>query len=140
MKYQQQAIEKLKEYDVHPSIQRVMILDYLLSCNVHPTVDDIYSALLKDIPTLSRATVYNTVNKLVEVGLVRQLKDIDKTEARYDACLETHGHFKCVKCGKIFDFKVCDKLILDKKLEGFTVNTKTVYFQGVCPECNKVNS
>lgn len=135
MNNKQIAIEKLKKSNVKPSIQRVTILEYLLGTKMHPTVDQIYTDLLTEIPTLSRTTVYNTVNKLVEVGLVRQLKDIDKSEARYDACLETHGHFKCVKCDSVYDFKVCDRLVLEKELEGFTVDLKTIYFQGTCPKC-----
>ena len=35
----------------------------------------------------------------------------------------------------VYDFKVCDRLVLEKELEGFTVDLKTIYFQGTCPKC-----
>lgn len=130
------AIEKLKAKNIKPSIQRLTILQYLYESNSHPTVDNIYIEMKKSIPTLSRATVYNTVNILVEAGLVRKLNDIEKLESRYDAILENHGHFICNKCLKIYDFNVCGQLVAEKELHGFCIDSKEIYFRGICPNCN----
>ena len=56
----------LKDHDIKPSYQRMKIFQYLLDNHVHPTVDTIYKALCPEIPTLSKTTVYNTLNLFVE--------------------------------------------------------------------------
>ena len=53
--------EYLKEKGVRPSAQRVAIMKYLMEHKVHPTVDDIYNAILPDMPSLSKTTVYNVL-------------------------------------------------------------------------------
>ena len=67
------AINCLKKSGVKPSLQRIAILDYLLSHATHPAVDEIYETLVKDIPTLSRTTVYNTLHLFAENGLATQM-------------------------------------------------------------------
>ena len=60
-------IEKyLREHGISPSYQRIRVFEYLISNKNHPTVDMIYKELIKEIPTLSRTTVYNTLNLLVK--------------------------------------------------------------------------
>ncbi len=56
---------------IKPSYQRIKIYEYIFNNNIHPTVDNIYKKLLKEIPTLSKTTVYNTL-KLFEVLLNAQ--------------------------------------------------------------------
>ncbi|HPK44931.1 MAG TPA: transcriptional repressor, partial [Spirochaetota bacterium] len=66
-------MEQYKHYleskGISPSYQRLKILEYLDQNRSHPTVDEIYSALLPLIPTLSKTTVYNTVSLFVQQGL-----------------------------------------------------------------------
>ena len=54
----------LKEKDISPSIQRIRVLEYLQNSKNHPTVDNIYNDLIKEIPTLSKTTVYNILKLL----------------------------------------------------------------------------
>lgn len=77
------AIEALKSRGVQISYQRMRILSYLTQTIIHPTAEDIYLALKSEIPSLSRTTIYNTLNLFVEYGIVRILP-IDDTEMRYD--------------------------------------------------------
>ena len=58
--------EYLKENGIKPSYQRMKIYEFLLQNRIHPTVDTIYRALNKEIPTLSKTTVYNTLNLFIE--------------------------------------------------------------------------
>ena len=60
--------EYLLSYNVKPSVQRIAIMDYLLKHKTHPSIDEIYLALSKSIPTLSKTTVYNTLKLLTENG------------------------------------------------------------------------
>ena len=55
------AYEYLLDYNIKPSVQRIAIMDYLLKHQTHPCIDEIYMAVNKDIPTLSKTTVYNTL-------------------------------------------------------------------------------
>jgi Ferric uptake regulator family. len=123
----------LKE-NIKPSYARIRILEYLLSRKNHPTVDEIYTALVKDIPTLSKTTVYNTLNLFVKSNIARVLT-IEENETRYDADMSCHGHFKCENCGMIRDFHFKSAAIDTDDLNGFLVREKDVFYYGLCPEC-----
>ena len=60
------AINTLVKYGIHPSVQRIAIMDYLIKHRTHPTVDEVYTALSDEIPTLSKTTVYNTLKLFAE--------------------------------------------------------------------------
>lgn len=98
------------------------------------TVDRIFTDLQKDIPTLSKTTVYNTLWILVEAGLVRVIT-IEDNETRYDIEVENHGHFKCESCGTIYDFRIDINSLNPGDLNNFKISDKNVYFKGICPRC-----
>lgn len=123
--------EMLKENDIKPSFQRLKIYEYLLNNKTHPTVDEIYKYLVEEIPTLSKTTVYNTLNLFVEKDITL-LITIDENETRYDADTSVHGHFKCKDCSKIYDFDIDLSCI---ELDGFEIHTKNLYFDGICKNC-----
>lgn len=124
----------LKKNDVKPSYQRMKIFQYLLENRVHPTVDTIYKALCTEIPTLSKTTVYNTLNLFMEKKLVNLIV-IEENETRYDVKTEIHGHFKCEKCGNIYDIDLNLNDITDGKLQGFKIKEHHHYFKGICNRC-----
>ncbi|EEG76804.1 Fur family transcriptional regulator [Dethiobacter alkaliphilus] len=124
----------LQNSGIKPSFHRLKILDFLRSRKNHPTVDEIYSELVKEVPTLSKTTVYNTLKLFQEAGLVRRI-NVEEQETRFDADTASHGHFKCVQCKKIYDFIVDDAAIVTSDLKGFNIEVKKVYFQGTCPGC-----
>lgn len=126
--------KKLIENNIKPSYQRIKILEYLTTKRNHPAVDKIFNDLIKEIPTLSKATVYNTLDLFKKANLVRVVT-IEDNQTRYDARVENHGHFKCESCGGIYDFPVnIDNLSIDT-LEDFKITEKNIYFKGICPEC-----
>ena len=126
--------EKLIAHNITPSRQRLLILKYLVENQCHPTVEQIFSALRGQIATLSKATVYNTLNLFIEAKLVRPLTIEDK-ETLYDIVMENHGHFKCSACGGIINFAVdIDRFVADD-LREFHITAKNVYFDGLCPAC-----
>ena len=116
------------------SHQRLKVLEYLYQNQCHPTVDQIYIDLQKDIPTLSKTTVYNTLRTLAGVGLVRIIT-IEDNEVRYDIIIENHGHFKCESCGTIYNFSINIDLFVSEDLKSFKIEDKNVYFKGICPRC-----
>ena len=127
-------VQELLKKNITPSHQRVMILKYLLDNQCHPTVDQIFSALRDQIPTLSKATIYNTLHVLIEAKLVRVLS-IEEHETRYDILMEDHGHFKCSSCGRIYNFAVDFNRLMSNDLREFRITQKKVYFSGICPNC-----
>ncbi len=129
--------ELLEAKGIKPSITRLKILDYLQRYRSHPSVDEIYRSLVQEIPTLSKTTVYNSLELFVENHLA-QVLHVGDNESRYDADVSSHGHFKCLSCGIIYDFGIDFENIKVEGLEGFRVYDKSIYCQGICPHC-KVN-
>lgn len=132
--YPEKAAELLRNSGVKPSHQRVMVLSYLLSHEVHPTVERIHRDLLPQMHTLSKTTVYNTLSVLAQTGLVKEVR-IEGNEARYDVVTEEHGHFKCERCGGIFDFEVDMLSLMAHMPDDFQVRERNVYFKGICKKC-----
>ena len=131
--------EKFEDNDIQPSYHRLRIYQYLYSNFSHPTVDEIYNALTKEIPTLSKTTIYTTLKLLISKGLIREMS-LDENEMRYEARLDFHAHFKCTECGRVYDVKnpCSDSLFLEtKEIEGHKVNEVRIYFKGICRNCRK---
>jgi Fur family transcriptional regulator, peroxide stress response regulator len=126
--------EQLKSIGIRPSFQRIKVLEYLWTCHSHPTVEEIFAALTTEIPTISKATIYNTLHTFIEAGLVREI-NIGTDAQHYDMMLEDHGHFKCVSCGKIFNFTLDYDQLVVNGLHSFLIKKKDVYFSGLCPDC-----
>ena len=120
------------------SYQRIRVLEFMHINPGHPTADEIYAALLPEIVSLSKATIYNTLNAFVSAGLLRMIS-MDGTEKRYDIITRAHGHFKCDCCGSIINFPFDLENVQVKELSRFKINEKNIYFNGLCPECLKKN-
>ena len=131
----QQISTQLLEAEIKPSLQRIKIFEYLLNNNTHPTVDAVFNNLAEEIPTLSKTTVYNTLKLFEKQGLINNV-NIDETEIRYDAVKKIHGHFKCEKCGKIYDFNYNHEQFEISGLTKFNILKTDLNIKGICPECN----
>lgn len=127
----------LQAHGIRPSLQRIAIMKYLLEHATHPTVDTIYQDLLPEMPTLSRTTVYNTLELFKERGAVKVLT-IDSKNVHYDGCTAAHAHFLCSSCGKIYDITLPEEL--DKAITSLPehrVAQAEVYYEGICRECEQ---
>lgn len=112
--------------------QRIAVYKFLAENQVHPDVETVYNNVVKDNPSFSKTTVYNCLQALSSCGLLIPVK-IDADKIRYDADTDFHGHFKCEKCGKIFDFRCEDGMF--GGLEDFEIRQKDVYYSGICSRC-----
>lgn len=133
-------MEQLKniliEHDLRPSFHRIKVLEYIVSHKTHPTPERIYQDLRATIPTISRATVYNSLKAFVEKGLACALH-IEGDEARYDYKDAGHAHFYCVQCGNLIDVDYqCPSLNL-KKIGNHQIMEARLSFRGVCASCRK---
>ncbi len=133
---EKQIKEIMEKFEIKPSFHRFKILEYLINNKTHPTADDIYTVLSKEIPTLSKTTVYNTLNYFVSKGIVSEVV-IEENEVRYDIDISPHIHFKCKKCGEIYDiFKKCE-ILTYKKIDEHKIEEYHIYLKGICRKCLK---
>jgi Fe2+ or Zn2+ uptake regulation protein len=110
-------------------------MKYLMEHDVHPTVDKIYADLLETMPTMSKATVYNTLKLLVDKNAVKSLF-IDEKNVRYDAVAELHAHFRCKFCDSIYNIPLEESDVPKlKKKSDLTLSETQVYFLGTCKKC-----
>ncbi|MDR0752431.1 MAG: transcriptional repressor [Christensenellaceae bacterium] len=127
-------IALLKAAGIKPSLVRLKVLTYVKNVTSHPTVDMIYKELADEIPTLSRTSIYNTLLLLTEAHILRSVS-IDGDVMRFDATMSDHGHFRCSKCGKIYDLDFdtrIDKVVLPS---GFKETRRDLFIYGNCPYC-----
>ncbi|HVP77525.1 MAG TPA: transcriptional repressor [Thermodesulfobacteriota bacterium] len=112
--------------------QRMAIFDYLEGNKSHPSADDIYRAVAKKFPTISLATIYNTLSALERRGKLLKLT-IDPSKARYDPNTCPHHHLICNLCKTIADVDTRYRLTLPDT--DFEVTGSHVEFYGTCPKC-----
>lgn len=117
---------------VKPSALRMQILNYLDNHRTHPTVDEIYTELSGEFPTLSKTTVYNTVKILEKSGIIKAIS-IEGFRTRYDANASFHGHFLCRGCGNVYDVWITECPEFPES--GFEIDAKDVFYTGVCKDC-----
>jgi Fe2+ or Zn2+ uptake regulation protein len=126
-------INRFTERHIRLTPQRISVYKFLLENHNHPTVDMVYSSLKSDNPSLSKTTIYNTVDTLVSAGLIRTIRSCDG-EARLDGVVDIHGHFICKKCGNISDFSL-DGCEMPDSLNTFMTDDYEIRATGTCPEC-----
>lgn len=135
---QTEAYNRLVERGIRPSLQRLAIMDYLITHPIHPTVDDVYQGLCNKIPTLSRTTVYNTLRMLSEEQAA-QMITIDDHRVCYDGNIKNHVHFYCKQCGKVIDLfeEQAPQFEIGKTVGGNIVQEEQLYYKGICADCAK---
>ncbi len=115
---------------------RKLVLENLKSRYDHPTAKMVFDSIQEKTDKISFATIYNSLEYLVQEGLVRKL-DIESGSCRYDAMLEPHSHFICKSCGKIIDLPSIDITNCVPNLENFhfTKEDVSITIRGICNEC-----
>ena len=117
--------------------QKEAILRLLKDTTSHPTADWIYTEVRKEIPNISLGTVYRNLKSLAKSGEIRQLDLADGT-SRFDGNNDSHYHFRCEKCGRIFDLdEPVDQSISQRvaKNTGFKVYRQRMELIGLCNAC-----
>ena len=125
-----------EEKGIQSSYHRFKILEFLMKNRIHPTADEIYLKLSKQIPTLSKTTVYNTLKILSERKIISQIM-VEGNEIKYDYSEKPHLHFKCKICGKIYDIYHKCELLTKKEIQGHIIEEYHLYLKGICKNCRK---
>lgn len=127
----------MKRFRLTP--QRLAIREFLEGNFSHPSAEEIHEALRGQFPTLSLATVYNTLEALRERGEVVEVVG-DSSKKRFDPDVLRHHHLICVRCQKILDIPEKWKPVLSEHEKmGFQIIRSQVDFHGLCPECQGRN-
>jgi Fur family peroxide stress response transcriptional regulator len=131
-------MQKYKELGLKLTPQRLSILAYLEGNKDHPTAEEIYKKVSKRFPTMSFATVYNTLETLKRQGMIKEVM-IEHGKKHFDPNIERHHHLICSKCKRIADIHAdFDLAVPEKDIQGFKIIGSHVEFYGICPQCRKV--
>ena len=119
--------------------QRTAIYKTLLETTEHPSANTVFCKVREFFPNISFDTVNRSLLTLTQMGSAFIVEGSGGSK-RFDAGMQAHQHFKCVKCKKIVDFhhKPFDDIPVPKELSNkYTISRKTVYFEGICDLCKK---
>lgn len=116
--------------------QRKAILNYLATTDAHPSAQKVFQEAKKDHPGLSLATVYNTLDTLARMGLIKIL-DFQAMDNRHETNLVPHINLICTSCGKIQDFEEETTIHVRevKQKFDFEVEDFRLEYYGMCSAC-----
>lgn len=119
--------------------QREAILSLLRSARSHPTADQVYDEVRKEVPNISKGTVYRNLKVLQQMGLISEIS-LNGSLSRFEAKRESHYHFRCERCGRVFDLDEPVNQELDQRIAkrtGFVVTHHQTDFRGLCRDCQQ---
>lgn len=125
--------------------QRAAVLAFLRMAQSHPTAEQVFAAVRRQLPHISLATVYKALEALVDAGLAHRIAG-DHGPTRYDGRSEPHYHLRCQHSGEVIDLPLpYDSALLDKldpqlkdmlRQQGFEITGHRLELVGrfVCPD------
>jgi Fur family ferric uptake transcriptional regulator len=131
----------LKESNHRITSERFEVLEAAMTFNEHFSADELFIAMKRKKSSVSRATVYNTIDLLVKCNLISE-RNFGENIKRYESTYkkQSHDHLICNDCGRIIEFssekinevraETCEKL-------GFEAASHSFYIYGKC--INRVN-
>ena len=122
--------------------QRDAVLQVILDREDHPTANEIFEAARQRLPTISYATVYNSLRYLKEAGLVHEIKFGDSA-SRYDRETDRHDHAICNNCGKLVDFdlpQTAELMQAAARKSHFKAESVHLTLRGLCSVCREIGS
>lgn len=120
------------------TIQKQIILKYLMNTKTHPTAAELYNMIKQDYENIGQATVYRNLKQLEEQNMIIIVSSKNNIK-RYDGNINYHNHFICEKCGKVIDVMDETKIdtdVIEKNNNVKILNTKITY-EGICNKCYK---
>jgi Fur family peroxide stress response transcriptional regulator len=127
----------LKGLGVRVTPQRVAVYQVLATLRGHLSVDQVYEAVREKVPAISLATVYAVIQMFMDKGLIKPL-NIDCERQFFDMRMDSHPHFFCQRCRRIFDLDIDLCPVLEGRMVGgHKITAFEGYFYGVCRDCRK---
>lgn len=119
--------------------QRAAVYRFLSATDVHPTADEVFLTVRRNLPGISLATVYKSLETLVGCGLAVKLTYSDGS-ARYDGRTDPHHHARCTSCGHVIDIEggLSEDQVatLRRRADGFRVTGYRLELSGLCSTCS----
>ncbi|BDA79372.1 transcriptional repressor [Leptospira kobayashii] len=113
---------------------RELVLQDLMERKDHPTAKMVFESVRSKADRISFATVYNSLEYLVDNGMVNKL-NIESDSVRYDAFLDKHSHLICRSCGMVMDIPSVTLPNLEFQHLGFEVEHVDINIIGRCQNC-----
>lgn len=133
--------KKIEELGLRKTIERYKILEEIYRRDDHFEIEDLYLAMLEQNFNVSKATVYNVVELLTEIGLVTRHNFGNNNAARYEKAFgrRQHSHVICTICDKVVEF--CDPRLLliqntVSQFSGIDIKSHSLVFYGECSDGN----
>lgn len=117
--------------------QREAVLSVIRESENHLTASEIFEAARRALPSISYATVYNSLKYLKDAGLILEIS-FGNGASRYDRETERHDHALCTCCGKLVDFDLTltsDLVRAAVRQTRFKPETIHLTLRGLCPDC-----
>ncbi len=132
--------DKLRRKNLKITPQRLEILRAILGAHDHPSAETIYHKVKRRYPAVSLATVYKTLETLVEIGEIR-VALVSQGKTRFDTRMDRHHHFVCADCGAVEDVNMnlnCLETCIPEAMgHSYQVLRSEVVFHGLCPGCRE---
>ena len=138
---QQELVDRMRQWAVRVTPQRLAIAEVVLNSQDHPTVQQIYERVRGHFPSMTLATIYSTLGVLQRSGLIQELPF--QRMSRYEPNMEPHVNLVCIECENVIDAdtasEVQDLVVnLRNRIAGstdFEVAWQRMDFYGRCPRC-----
>lgn len=131
--------QRCRDLGLNLTHQRLAVFKALYTTVDHPSAEAIFNKLKKEIPTISLATIYKTLELFKEIGAIAEVNVL--RTARFESNIEPHHHLICVECSRIED--VYDLSLNDLTREkaanfNYDIIGGRVEFRGYCPNCKRM--
>jgi Fur family peroxide stress response transcriptional regulator len=130
----------LRQAGLRLTPQRLAVCRALAASRSHPSAQALFAQLRPDHPSLSRATVYNTLQALARAGLIAELGPAGDGAMRYDADPTPHVNLICTNCHRVEDFGGAPLTRVARQVareSGYQLRGARVAFYGLCPRCRE---
>lgn len=130
-------IKQLRECGIAVTPQRLAVMGSLRNRRDHPTAENIYQEVRRQLPAISFNTVYKTLEILCQKGMVIKVNPLHEV-ARYDGDTGPHAHLICRHCHHIVDLDWSPgefPALPPASRHGFLVECSSLTFWGLCPQC-----
>ena len=118
--------------------QRAVILQVIRTAEHHLTANEVFNEAKNRLPTISFATVYNSLRFLKDAGHIAEIQFGFSSANRFDAKTTRHDHAICNQCGKLvdMDLELPEELVkLAAQFSQFKPKSLELTLRGLCPEC-----
>lgn len=125
---------KLTEHGLKATHQRLVVYDALQKTPIHPSAEEVYTRIHSDNPSISLATVYNTLDSFVEAKLITRVLS-EEGKSRYDFNTLHHHHIYISNTDQIIDYhdpelqKILNTYLKKKKLTNLTIHELQVHIK-----------